>query len=168
MTNRTSAVPDSTLSSPRGGEVPRQHFWQNLVVACVSLAWSGGFLFMSLALPAGHSRGDVGPGSLPMQVSIFGLVVSAVYLVQVLRGSDLGGSSDKIDVARVAGLLGLFVAVVLGANWVGLAICLGVGTGVATLLFPGEKPLLRAVATGFSFWLIAWGLFGKLLDLPLP
>ena len=84
------------------------------------------------------------------------------------RGSDLGGSSDKIDVARVSGLLGLFVAVVLGANWIGLAVCLGIGTGVATLLFPGEKPLLRAVATGFSFWLIAWGLFGKLLDLPLP
>jgi len=39
---------------------------------------------------------------------------------------------------------------------------------VATLLFPGEKPFVRAVATGAGFWLIAWGLFGKLLELPLP
>lgn len=123
---------------------------------------------MSLALPAGHSRGDVGSGSLPMQVSIFGLVVSAVYLVQVLRGVDLGGASERIDIARVTGLLGLFVAAVLSANWIGLALCLGIGTGVATLLFPGEKPLVRAVATGGGFWLIAWGLFGKLLELPLP
>jgi hypothetical protein len=103
-----------------------------------------------------------------MEVSGFGLVVSAVYLVQVLRGVDLGGSSETIDVARVTGLLGLFVAVVVSANWLGLALCLGVGSGVATLLFPGEKPLVRAVATGAGFWLIAWGLFGKLLELPLP
>lgn len=168
MTNQASVVPGSNLSPASGGEAPRRHFWQNLVAACVSLAWNAGFLFMSLALPAGHSRGDVGSGSLPMQVSIFGLVVSAVYLVQVLRGVDLGGASERIDIARVTGLLGLFVAAVLSANWIGLALCLGIGTGVATLLFPGEKPLVRAVATGGGFWLIAWGLFGKLLELPLP
>jgi hypothetical protein len=148
--------------------VPRKHFWQNLAAAIVSLAWNGSFLAMSLALPAGHSRGDVGPGSLPMQVSVFGLVVSAVYLVQVLRGVDLGGTGERVDIARVAGLLGLFVAAALGASWLGLALCLGIGTGVATLLFPGEKPLVRAVATGVCFWAIAYGLFGKLLELPLP
>ncbi|NVP58233.1 tripartite tricarboxylate transporter TctB family protein [Mycoplana rhizolycopersici] len=168
MTNQASAVPGSNLSPVPGGEATRKHFWQNLVAACIAIAWNAGFLFMSLGLPAGHSRGDVGPGSLPMQVSVFGLVVSAVYLVQVLRGTDFGGSSEKIDVARVAGLLGLFVAVALSANWIGLALCLGIGTGVATLLFPGEKPFVRAVATGAGFWLIAWGLFGKLLELPLP
>ena len=168
MTNQASAAPGSNLSPAPGGEATRKHFWQNLVAACIAIAWNAGFLFMSLGLPAGHSRGDVGPGSLPMQVSVFGLVVSAVYLVQVLRGIDFGGSSEKIDVARVAGLLGLFVAVALSANWIGLALCLGIGTGVATLLFPGEKPFVRAVATGAGFWLIAWGLFGKLLELPLP
>ena len=168
MTNQASAVPGSNLSPAPGGEAPRRHFRQNLAAACVCLAWNAGFLFMSLGLPAGHSRGDVGPGSLPMEVSGFGLAVSAVYLVQVLRGVDLGGSSETIDVVRVTGLLGLFVAVVVSANWLGLALCLGVGSGVATLLFPGEKPLVRAVATGAGFWLIAWGLFGKLLELPLP
>ncbi|SOC46084.1 tripartite tricarboxylate transporter TctB family protein [Rhizobium subbaraonis] len=168
MTNQASAVPGSNLSPAPGGEATRKHFWQNLVAACIAIAWNAGFLFMSLGLPAGHSRGDVGPGSLPMQVSVFGLVVSVVYLVQVLRGIDFGGSSEKIDVARVAGLLGIFVAVALSANWIGLALCLGIGTGVATLLFPGERPLVRALATGAGFWLIAWGLFGKLLELPLP
>lgn len=168
MTNQTSAVSGSSLSHAPGGEATRKHFWQNRVAACISIAWNASFLVMSLALPAGHSRGDVGPGSLPMQVSAFGLIVSAVYLVQVLRGIDLGGSSDRIDVPRVAGLLGLFVAVAASANWVGLALCLGIGTGVATLLFPGEKPFVRAIATGIGFWGIAYGLFGKLLELPLP
>lgn len=168
MTNQASAVPGSNLSPAPGGEATRKHFWQNLVAACISIVWNAGFLVMSLALPAGHSRGDVGPGSLPMQVSVFGLIVSAVYLAQVLRGIDLGGSSERIDGPRVAGLLGLFVAVALSANWIGLALCLGIGTGVATLLFPGEKPFIRAVATGVGFWVIAYGLFGKLLELPLP
>lgn len=168
MTNQASAVPGSSLSSPSGGEATRKHFRQNLSAALIFCVWNGSFLFMSLALPAGHSRGDVGPGSLPMQVSVFGLIVSAVYLVQVLRGVDLGGSSGKVDVPRVAGLLGLFVAAALSANWIGLALCLGIGTGVATLLFPGERPYVRAVATGVGFWVIAYGLFGKLLDLPLP
>lgn len=168
MTNQASAVPGSNLSPASGGEATRKHFWQNLVAAYISIAWNASFLVMSLALPAGHSRGDVGPGSLPMQVSVFGLVVSVVYLVQVVRGLDLGGSNDSIDVPRVVGLLGLFVAVALGANWIGLALCLGIGTGVATLLFPGEKPIIRAIATGVGFWAIAYGLFGKLLELPLP
>lgn len=168
MKNHASAVPGSNLSPASGGEVTRKHFWQNLVAACISIAWNVSFLVMSLALPAGHSRGDVGPGSLPMQVSVFGLIVSAVYLVQVLRGIDLGGSSDRIDIPRVVGLLGVFVAVALSANWIGLALCLGIGTGVATLLFPGEKPFIRAIATGIGFWAIAYGLFGKLLELPLP
>jgi hypothetical protein len=168
MTNQASAVPGSNLSPAPRGEATRKHFWQNLVAACVSIAWNASFLVMSLALPVGHSRGDVGPGSLPMQVSVFGLIVSAVYLVQVLRGIDLGGSSDRIDVPRVVGLLVLFVVVALSANWIGLALCLGVGTGVATLLFPGEKPFIRAIATGVGFWAIAYGLFGKLLELPLP
>lgn len=168
MTNQASAVPGSNLSPASGGGATRKHFWQNLVAACIFIAWNASFLVMSFALPAGHSRGDVGPGSLPMQVSVFGLIVSAIYLAQVLRGVDLGGSSDKVDVPRVAGLLGLFVAVALSANWIGLALCLGIGTGVATLLFPGQKPFLRALATGVGFWLIAYGLFGKLLELPLP
>lgn len=168
MTNPALAVPGANLSSPSGGEATRRHFWQNLVAACISVAWNASFLLMSLALPAGHSRGDVGPGALPTQVAVFGLVVSAVYLVQVLRGYDLGGSSDKVDVPRVAGLLGIFVAVALSANWIGLAFCLGLGTGLATLLFPAEKPFVRAIATGVCFWAIAYGLFGKLLELPLP
>lgn len=168
MTNLASANSGSNLSpAPRGG-VTRKHFWQNLVAAGISVVWNASFLVMSLKLPAGHSRGDVGPGSLPTQISVFGLIVSVIYLVQVLRGVDLGGSSDRVDVPRVAGLLGLFVAVALSANWIGLALCLGIGTGVATLLFPGEKPFIRALATGVAFWVIAYGLFGKLLELPLP
>lgn len=168
MMNKASAVSNSNLSPAPGGEAIRSHFWQNIVAACIFLAWNASFLIMSFALPPGHSRGDVGPGSLPMQVSVFGLIVSTVYLIQVLRGMDLGGSSDKVDVSRVAGLLGLFIAVALSANWIGLALCLGIGTGVATLLFPGQKPLVRALATGVGFWVIAYGLFGKLLELPLP
>ncbi len=158
----------SGLSPASGGGKPRKHFWQNLIAACVSLGWNASFFAMSLALPAGHSRGDVGPGALPMEIAIFGMVVSAIYFVQVLRGHALGGADEKVDVARVACLLGLFVAVALSANWIGLALGLGVGSGVATLLFPGTRPLVRAVATGIGFWAIAYVLFGMLLELPLP
>lgn len=168
MSGHASGAPEHDLSAGHGGEAPHGHYWQNLVAALVCIGWNGGFLLLSLGLPAGHSRGDVGPGSLPIQVAVFGTAVSAVYLVQVLRGVDLGGTHGRVDIARVSGLMALFVAVCLGANWMGLALCLGIGAGVATLLFPGEKPLVRAAATGAGFWAIAYLVFGKLLALPLP
>jgi hypothetical protein len=165
----TGSISPAASSSPvGGGGRTGNHFGQNIIAAGVCLAWNAGFLAMSLALPEGHSRGDVGPGALPLQIAIFGLLVSAVYLVQVLRGVDLGGSGEKVDVPRVAGLVGLFAAAAVSSGWIGLPISLALGTGVATLLFPGERPLLRAVLTGAGFWAIAYFLFGRLLGLPLP
>lgn len=144
------------------------HFWQNAIAACSCFIWNAAVLAMSLALPAGHSRGDVGPGALPLQIAIFGLLVSVIYLVQVLRGVDLGGSDGKVDVPRVAGLVALFAAACVSSVWIGLPIALALGTGLATLLFPGGRLVLRAVLTGASFWAIAYFLFGRVLGLPLP
>lgn len=168
MTSSASTSPAVGSSPSDGGGKHGNYFWQNAIAACICLAWNAGFLAMSLALPEGHSRGDVGPGALPLQIAIFGLLVSAVYLAQVLRGVDLGGADEKIDVPRVAGLIGLFTAAAVSSGWIGLPISLALGTGVATLLFPGERLLLRAVLTGAGFWAIAYFLFGRVLGLPLP
>lgn len=167
MNNSASLPPASSSHVNRGGR-QANHFWQNAIAVGVCLAWNAGFLAASLALPEGRSRGDVGPGALPLQIAIFGLLVSAVYLIQVLRGVDFGGADEKVDVPRIAGLVGLFAAAAVSSGWIGLPISLALGTGIATLLFPGERPLLRAVLTGASFWAIAYFLFGRLLGLPLP
>lgn len=58
----------------------------NLTVAIVCLAGAAGYVALALALPAGHSQGDAGPAALPLQVGIFGLIVSGLYLVLTLRG----------------------------------------------------------------------------------
>lgn len=168
MTGETSTI-STAEPFPAGGRAkPGTHFWQNAIAACVSLAWNATVLILSLELPEGHSRGDLGPGALPMQIAVLGLLASAIYLIQVLRGMDFGGADGKIDVPRVAGLIGLFIAASVSSAWVGLAVSLGLATGLATLLFTGEKLLLRAVLTGVGFWAIAYVIFGMLLDLPLP
>ena len=154
---------------PLGGAKPEnRHFWSNVVAACICIAWNLAFLVLSLELPAGHSRGDVGPGMVPLEIGVLGLLVSGIYLIQVLRGAETEGSEHDIDVMRVAGLIALFVAAAASAGWIGLAVSLGLAAGVATLLFPGEKVIVRAVLTGIGFWAIAYVVFGKLLQLPLP
>ncbi|QDC00692.1 tripartite tricarboxylate transporter TctB family protein [Mesorhizobium sp. 8] len=151
---------------PQGGARPR--LWKNVAAALVCVAWNAAFLLLSLELPAGHSRGDVGPGMVPMQIAVLGLVVSGIYLVQVLRGIGLEGSGGAIDVPRVAGLVALFAAAGASAAWIGLAVSLGLAAGAATLLFHGERLILRALATGVGFWAIAYFVFARLLQLPLP
>ena len=163
-----SGAADQTSPASHTGEGPGGHFWQNVVAAGVCIAWNATFLTMSLGLPEGHSRGDIGPGALPSQVAMFGLAVSLIYLVQALRGVDFGGSDGPVDVPRVAALVAIFVAVAVSAPWIGLPIALGLGACVGTLLFPGDRPWIRAVATGAGIWAIAFFLFGKVLGLPLP
>jgi hypothetical protein len=153
---------------PTGGVNPKPYLWQNVVAGLVCIAWNAAFLVMSLELPAGHSRGDVGPGMVPLEIAVLGIVVSGIYLVQALRGAGLEGTDDAIDIPRVAGLVAVFTAAAASAAWIGLAPSLGLAAGLATLLFHGEKVILRAVATGIGFWAIAYFVFARLLQLPLP
>jgi hypothetical protein len=153
---------------PTGGAGPKPHLWQNVAAGLVCVAWNAAFMVLSLELPAGHSRGDVGPGMVPLEIALLGLLVSSIYLVQALRGAGLEGTEGEIDVPRVAGFVALFAAAAASASWIGLALSLGLAAGVATLLFHGEKVILRAVATGVGFWAIAYFVFARLLQLPLP
>jgi hypothetical protein len=167
MTGTASTQP-AAGPLPTRGLRPKPHLWQNVAAGLVCVAWNAVFMVFSLELPAGHSRGDVGPGMVPLEIALLGLVVSAIYLVQALRGVGLEGTDGEIDVPRVAGLIALFTAAAAGANWIGLALSLGLGAGVATLLFHGEKVIVRAVVTGAAFWAIAYFVFARLLQLPLP
>ena len=166
----TGAAPTQPAAAPlpMGGAEPGRHLWRNILAACVCLAWNAAVLVLSLELPAGHSRGDVGPGAVPMQIALLGLLISGLYLVQVLRGVERGGSDDPVDTPRVAGFIALFLAAAVGTGWIGLPLSLGLAAGLATLLFHGEKVILRAATTGVAFWAIAYFIFGKLLQLPLP
>jgi len=164
----TSPVATEPVAEPLPQGGARPHLWKNVVAALVCIAWNAAFMVLSLELPAGHSRGDVGPGTVPLQIAVLGLVVSGIYLVQALRGVGLEGADGEIDVPRVAGFVALFTAAGAGASWIGLALSLGLAAGAATLLFQGEKLILRAVATGIGFWAIAYFVFARLLQLPLP
>jgi hypothetical protein len=157
-----------TVAGPRPQGGARPHLWKNVVAALVCIAWNAAFMVLSLELPAGHSRGDVGPGMVPLQIAVLGLVASGTYLVQALRGVGLEGADGEIDVPRVAGLVAFFTAATAGASWIGMAPALALAAGAATLLFQGEKLILRAVATGVGFWAIAYFVFARLLQLPLP
>lgn len=140
----------------------------NLIVALVCLTAAGGYVALALALPPGHSQGDAGPAALPLQVGIFGLIVSGLYLVLALRGRIAATEAEPGDARRAAAVAGIFGAALLAVPWIGLAPALGLAGGLVTLLFPGSHRPVRAVATAVGLWLIAFLLFGKLLGLPLP
>jgi hypothetical protein len=141
---------------PTGGARP--HLWKNVVAGLVCTAWNATFLVMSLELPAGHSRGDVGPGMVPLEIAALGLVVSVIYLVQALRGVGLEGTDGAFEVPRVAGLVAVFTVAAASAAWIGLAPSLGLAAW----------PRFCSTATGVGFWAIAYFVFARLLQLPLP
>ncbi|MDO5604186.1 MAG: tripartite tricarboxylate transporter TctB family protein [Paracoccus sp. (in: a-proteobacteria)] len=134
----------------------------------ICLAAAVTFLVLARALPAGRSTGDTGPGALPGQVAIFGIICAICYLVMALRGSFAEERPDFSASHRALTALAIFAICLLGVNWLGLAACIALASALITLLFSGERRLIRAVATGAGVWLIAVGLFQRLLGLPMP
>lgn len=140
----------------------------NIIAGIVCLAGCIAFLMMALALPAGHSTGDTGPGALPVLVGIVGSICSLAYLVITMRGAFADEQSDFSRTHRALAAFLIFVISLAGVKWIGLPLSIAAAAGLVTLLFPGERRLLRAGATGIGLWLIAVLLFGKLLGLPMP
>jgi hypothetical protein len=143
-------------------------FWQNLIAAVICIAWNAGFLMLALRLPAGHSRGDVGPGALPVEIAIGGIALSALYLALVLGRRDVGKAAPPAPITRVVALFALFAVCAATAEVVTLSAGLAVAAGLGTLLFAGERAYLRAVVTAAGVWLIAYLVFERFLGLPLP
>lgn len=140
----------------------------NLITALICLAAAIGFLVMALALPAGHSTGDSGPGALPVQVGIFGILCALAYLVLSLRGAFAAERPDFSAWHRALAALAIFLICLMAVGWVGLAPAISVAAALLTLMFAGDRRYLRAVATGVGIWLIAVLLFQMLLGLPMP
>ncbi|MDS9468818.1 tripartite tricarboxylate transporter TctB family protein [Paracoccus sp. MBLB3053] len=139
-----------------------------LAAGALCIAASGTFLALAFALPDGHSRGDVGPGALPEQIGIFGLLCSAIYLVLTLRGAFPGVKGKFADAPRALASFAIFALGMIVVPWLGLALSLATAAAGLTLLFQGDRRWLRAAATGITLWLIATLLFQRLLGLPLP
>lgn len=140
----------------------------DLIAGAICLAGSVAFFLLARALPAGHSTGDSGPGALPGQVGIFAIICSAAYLVMALRRSFADERPDFGASHRALAALAIFVICLAGVSWLGLAVSIALASALTTLLFAGERRLIRAAATGVGIWLIAVLLFQNLLGLPMP
>ncbi|WP_167620108.1 tripartite tricarboxylate transporter TctB family protein [Paracoccus ravus] len=139
-----------------------------LVTGGLCLVASGVFLALATALPQGHSRGDDGPGALPEQIGVFGLVCSGFYLFFTLRGGFPGVAGKFTAAPRALASFAIFALAMAAVPLLGLASSLALAAAGLTLLFQGERRWLRAAATGIALWLIATLLFQRLLGLPLP
>lgn len=139
-----------------------------LAAGALCLAASGGFLAMVLNLPEGNAQGDVGPGALPRQIGLFGLICAAAYLLLALRGRFADGAGRFTGTPRALASLAILGAGMAAVPWLGLALVLALSAAGITLLFQGPKRWWRATGTGLALWLIATGLFERLLGLPLP
>jgi len=140
----------------------------DVIAGAICLAASVTFLVLARALPAGHSTGDSGPGALPGQVAVFGIICAVSYLVMALRSSFAEERPDFSASHRALAALAIFVLCLLGVSWLGLAVCIALASALTTLLFAGERRLVRAALTGTGIWLIAVLLFQRLLGLPMP
>lgn len=155
--------------TPAGDRQAGQRFQAGDVIAgVICLAAAITFLVLARALPAGHATGDPGPGALPGQVAVFGIICAISCIVISLRGSLAEEQPDFSASHRALTALAIFVICLLGVRWLGLAVCIALGSALTTLLFAGMRRLIRAAATGAGIWLIAVFLFQRLLGLPMP
>lgn len=142
--------------------------WAEIIAALFCLFISAGYLYMAANLPAGHSRGDVGPAVLPYGVAVCGVFLSIVLFALAMRMpiSLEGRSFPAFE--RVLPFVCAFIVVLLVAQYIGLAVALGLAGGAVTLLFSGQKKWIRALSTVIGLWVIAEFLFARFLSLPLP
>lgn len=146
----------------------RKMSWSEFIAALICLSGAAGYLYLVNNLPAGHSRGDVGPAALPYGVAISGIVLSAVLIIISFRTSSDYEKPSFPAFERVSLFIGAFFAVPMAANYIGLTVSLSIAAGLVTLLFSGSKKLFRALAAAIATWLIAEFLFARFLGLPLP
>lgn len=139
-----------------------------VVAGLACLAASAVFFTLARGLPQSASVGDVGPGALPAQVGVFGVLCSLIYLLGVMRGQFPEVPDRFFGIWRALAVLGIFCGMLLAVKWIGLAVAIACAGAVTTLLFRGAKPVLRAIVTGIGLWLIAFVIFQTFLDLPLP
>lgn len=156
------------MSAPQSSISGRVFPVGDLIAGAACLAGSVAFFFMSRALPAGHSTGDTGPGALPEQVGIFGTICAVAYLAVTLRGAFADEQGDFSKAHRAMAAFLAFVICLASVTWIGLPLAIALASGLVTLLFAGERLLLRAAATALGVWLIAILIFEKLLGLPMP
>lgn len=140
----------------------------DVIAGLTCLAGSTAFLFMAFALPAGHSTGDTGPGALPIQVGVVGIVCSLFYLTIAVRGAFAGEQGDFSRSHRALAAFFILAICLAGVNWIGLPLAIALASNLVTMLFSGDRRLIRAAATGLGVWLIAILIFEKLLGLPMP
>ena len=140
----------------------------DLIASLACLAGCIGFLVLALALPPGHSTGDSGPGALPEQVAVFGILCSLSYVLLVFRGAFKAQRPDFSSSLRALAAFAIFALCLMAVGWIGLPSAIALAATLVTFLFSGQRRLMRGLATGIGTWLIAVLLFGKLLGLPMP
>jgi hypothetical protein len=140
--------------------------WFHFAAAVGFLGWNGFFLFSALSLPAGASRGDVGPAELPVGIAVFGMILAVLYAAAALLGRESGVEGALSFRPLVFALL--FAGVILAAPHSGLAVALAAAVALGVLLIDGAGAVLRAGAAGLGTWALAAFGFGGLLGLPLP
>lgn len=146
----------------------KQLSWSELIAGTVCLVGSLGYLSLIQNLPAGFSRGDVGPAAMPYGVAFIGIVMSFVLLFLAFRTSSDHRKPNFTAFRKITIFIGAFLIVPIVANYIGLAISLGAAAGLVTLLFSGNRKYIRALSTAVGAWLIAELLFTRFLGLPLP
>lgn len=147
---------------------PPKMSWHELIAALICLGGATYYWYLVINLPAGYSRGDVGPAALPYGVAVSSIVLSVLLLILAFRISPDYEKPNFPAFERVSLFIGAFFVVPIAAKYIGLAVSLGIAAGLVTLLFSGNRRLFRGLATAIATWLIAEFLFTRFLGLPLP
>ena len=131
-----------------------------------------GAIVIVYALEYGYTaRGNPGPGFFPFWVGVGMVALGAVNAARAVAGRErLEDSFDRAGLLRTAGITAVIAIFLLAVDWTGMLI--GIGLVVIALGFVIRPTLetgfvLRLVATGVLFPVVAWLIFSFYLGVRL-
>jgi len=158
---------------------------RDFIGGLVLLALAAGYYLQSLQIPRSTLNDSYGAHGVPQILAAclapLGMLLAAKALVAMLRkggvatataaeaaaGDGKGSASLGRSVLRMLGMLGLGIAYILLLPWIGYPLAIGLMVG-AVVLYQGGAARFGLLLTMIGASLGFWGVFVKLLGVPLP
>jgi putative tricarboxylic transport membrane protein len=147
---------------------------KDVLFGTATLVLSGAYYWMASAIPSSQLADAIGPQGLPKAYAILLALLSLILIGRSLarrrdarRTSPATDSSQRSPLWRVAGMLGIGIAYILVAPWLGYILSIA-ALLLGTTYYQGGTVNRQVAVVAVSGAIFFWVLFVVLMDIPQP
>jgi hypothetical protein len=144
---------------------------RDLRLGAATLALSGAYCWVAVRIPESQLADAIGPRALPVAYAILLGTFSSILVIRSLARSAGAAAQNpaarSVSLARMAGMLGIGVAYVVAAPWLGYFLSL-TGLIFATVCYQGRRIDRYAAIVAVCGALVCWVIFVLIMGIPQP